>query len=154
MNTIENISSKNLKTIPYDTPIFTAQQIMTESRVRHLPVINERSQIVGLLSARDMPRSAAIRELPVEYFMSTPVIYIYKTANLRTAALKMLEEKISSILIVDENQMAIGIVTTDDLLWYLAHQLQEDAKHQQPVLNAMAQKTIAEVSHFLSNIGL
>ncbi len=151
---MKKVMSKNLKTIPAGTSLLEAQSLMTELRVRHLPVIDETNEIIGVLSQRDVRAAHGALNVPVDYFMSAPVEFLTEDTPIRTAAIRMIEKKISCLLIANNSGEAIGIVTTDDLLWFLAHQIEDEAKKNQPLIGAMTMQTIGQVAHMLSNIGI
>ena len=151
---LNKVMSKNLKTIMAGTSLFIAQNKMTEHRIRHLPVVDETDEIVGVLSQRDVRAAQGALDAPVDFFMSAPVEYLAEDTSIRTAALRMIEKKISCLLIADKNNEAIGIVTTDDLLWFLAHQIEDENKKDQPLVGAMTMQTIGQVATMLSNMGI
>jgi hypothetical protein len=66
----------------------------------------------------------------------------------------MLENKISSLLIADENEHAVGIVTTDDLLFYLAHLLDENKEKRFSVSSLLDLQTVGEAARQISNAGI
>src|SRR5437016_1180493 len=47
----------NPKAVTPDTPLDELERIMRELQVRHLPVIDEQHNIVGLVSERDLARA-------------------------------------------------------------------------------------------------
>ncbi|NBU22190.1 CBS domain-containing protein [bacterium] len=54
--TISNHMSNRLITIGWNEKMSTAHQKMMDQKIKHLPVTNERSEIVGVLSDRDVQR--------------------------------------------------------------------------------------------------
>ncbi len=132
-----------------------AKALMTECRVRHLPVIDISNQVVGMLSKHDLTDVPKFQELPVELFAQSPVECVIPETPLSEIALKMIQEKISSVLVCDENNMAYGIITTDDLLYEFAKLIKE--KEQPSISNWTTLNTITaatEVSRKLSDIGI
>jgi acetoin utilization protein AcuB len=132
------IMSKHLITVHVEDSIRKAHQIMVECRIRHLPVIDDTSHVVGILSDRDVKRAmipksgieetawddAATEFLPqhkVSDFMSWPVKTIEESCPVLDTAKIMLRQKLSSMLVIpshEENRANLpkGIVTTDDML--------------------------------------
>lgn len=150
---LKDIMSKSLITIPMGTRLSEATELMTEKRIRHLPVVDKSGSIIGILSSKDLPPFSEIRDLKVEYFMSTAVIVLPQEAPIKDAALKMLENKISSIVVYDEEGKASGIVTSDDLLWYLFTQLQKE-NHKSAFSTIVDLPTIGQLAHTISNAGI
>jgi CBS domain-containing protein len=49
-----NVMTKNVITIQGDTSINEVRKIISENKVRHLPVVNQKGELTGLLSVRDL----------------------------------------------------------------------------------------------------
>jgi predicted transcriptional regulator len=109
--------------------------------------------IVGILSDRDLNTLYEAKDIPVEVMMNSPVEFVDQNLSVRKAILLMLEKKISCLLVANENEDAAGIITTDDLLWQLAHILADETADR-PFLTAMDQQTIGQVANELSMMGI
>lgn len=149
--TTSEIMTRKLISVHADAELAEAYRLMLEKRIRHLPVRGDRGEIVGMLSDRDLQRamkptpmpedelgSAGLdgdfdSELRVRDIMSWPVRGIRSTLPAREAAERMLSEKISALLVVDDEMHAVGIVTTDDLLQLLLKLLAREPS--EPVLS-------------------
>jgi CBS domain-containing protein len=151
---IKDLMTKTLLAVPMGSPVAAAADIMKENKIRHLPVVDELEEIVGIISKRDFKLLGNLQEIPVEQVMSSPVYYIDQDTPLRMAIFKMLDHKISSLLIADDNDDAVGIVTTDDLLWYLVQLLDKDTKENRPFLSVLDTQTLGEVARQLSLAGI
>lgn len=121
---VRNIMSTNLKTIHFHDSLETAFQRLQENGIRHLPVVNDHSHVVGILSDRDLLRAnVATTEGRLAFppaatvvdFMSTALKTVSITNDLQDAVNLMLNEKVSSCLI-EKNGEIIGIVTYEDLI--------------------------------------
>ncbi len=145
-----DIMSKKLVTIPMSTTASKALQVMEECRIRHLPVVDEMSDVVGVVTKQDLVDS----ELFVELFMSSPVEYLDQGTPLQRVIFRMLEKKISCILVGNDKEDAIGIVTTSDLLWYLAYLLGKETEEHQTLWNIVNLRTIGDVTRSLADIGI
>jgi CBS domain-containing protein len=51
---LNNVMTKNVVTIQEDSSINEARRIIKAHRIRHLPVVNQKGRLVGLLSLRDL----------------------------------------------------------------------------------------------------
>jgi len=153
-SSIKAVMTKNIKTIPVGTTWQQANEVMVESRIRHLPVVDDSGVVIGVLSQKDLLLADGIQELPIEFFMSAPVQALEETTPLKQAIYKMLEMKISCLLITDKSDEVLGIVTTDDLLWFLARQLEEADKKEAPLFNVLSLQTLGEVSRMLAEVGI
>ena len=154
---IEKAMTKNLVTIPWGTSVHAAEELMREKRIRHLPVIDEDGDVLGILSHRDVNSTISTQSTPVEMAMRAPVEFVHESVSLRSVTLKMLEKKISCLLVANDQGVAVGIVTTDDLLWYLAEILQREEQEQNGTLAVLKEKTlqtIGDLANRLANIGI
>jgi len=150
---VKNVMTKKLITLPMGSTLLQADQVMKEKRIRHLPIIDQNANIVGILSEKDLSFIKDPESIPVEFFMAHHVEFVDQEMPLRSVILKMLENKISSVLITDEIHEAVGIVTTDDLLWYLAHVLEKE-KDDLSLSDFVSLQTIGEAANQISNVGL
>lgn len=116
---MEKIYNTTLICIKNGATLKQAKEAMRENRVRHLPVVNSDNQIIGILSKHDLIASEKLNDLPVELFASYPVKTVLPNDSISKVALVLLENKISSVIVKDENCKALGIITTDDLVYEL-----------------------------------
>jgi acetoin utilization protein AcuB len=136
----DNVAKKIFTVLP-DTKIFDAYKFMIEKRVRHLLVVDIDNIVVGMISDRDFQRALVTNiektdhlkiiaehfnpEDDVQDYMNWQVARLPEEASLKQVAYKILEEKISSVIIVNSSNKVIGILTTDDLIWVLIKLLDE-----------------------------
>lgn len=125
--------SPNLITIGWNESMERAFNRMHSKRIRHLPVMDDGGQIVGILSDRDVQRAMISRidcptrqtmsdetiefdpESRVRDYMSWPAKSVDQYTDLRVVAERMVAEKVSSFL-VSRGDQTLGIVTAEDLL--------------------------------------
>ena len=138
--------TKNLVTIGVGETVEEAYCIMFKNKIRHLPVLDRGGQIVGLISDRDVQRamdsevadSYGFKTESVKFkdntkvmdYMVWPVKSFDASTDLKLVIQKMLDTKVSSFLI-KENDEVIGIVTTDDMLQLLKSLLSEEGESEQ-----------------------
>ena len=108
-----------------------AEDIMTMGRIRHLPVLHE-GELVGIISQRDMFRSAAVtalgfaedtqkalvKTIRIKEIMTEQVFTISADATVKQAARMMFDKKIGGLPVV-EGKKLIGIITETDILRYV-----------------------------------
>lgn len=153
MTQIKSIMSKKVKTISGAAKLQEAYALMQELRVRHLPVLNDDGDVFGVISYKNLITNKSTLSMPVELFMSTPVAEVHESTSVKKAIFKMLEQKISSLLITNDDNEVVGIVTTDDLLWELASQLKDDDDSSSSVFDKGLQ-TVGEIARMLSQAGI
>lgn len=137
----ENMST-HLITIKWNESMRTAYQLMQSNRVRHLPVLSDSGEMIGMVSDRDVQRSMVsqierptgqiLSDEKIEFdegsqvrdYMSWPAKSIEMRTDLRRVAETMILEKVSSLLVCDGNR-TVGIITVEDLLRVLMQLLSD-----------------------------
>jgi len=107
-----------------------AEDIMNLRRIRHMPVVDEGS-IVGIVSQRDLFRSAlvtalgfgrktqtaVIKTIKIKEIMTEHVITISPDVSVKEAARVMIDKKIGCLPVVDGENL-VGLLTETDILRY------------------------------------
>lgn len=151
----QNLMTKNLITAPLDMSLHEASVLMKSRQIRHLPVVDENNGIIGIFSSKDFPLLGEHSNMTVEFFMSSPAIYVRETASLKEAIYKMIEKKISCVLVADEDDDAVGIITSEDLLKYLLAHLENEPVEAKSYLNKMLDvQTLGQMAQQISNAGI
>lgn len=137
----ENMSI-DLITIGWNERMETAHARMVDNRVRHLPVLTESGEVIGMLSDRDVQRAMVstiergsanqIMSEEIEFdpesrvrdYMNWPIESVDFNTDIRLVAEKMIHEKISSLLVCQAEKI-VGIATVEDLLKVLIDLLGE-----------------------------
>lgn len=108
-------------------------ELMQDRGFRHIPVVDDEGNLVGLVSHRDLLRHALIeqsdvpryverevlRQLTAEDVMTEPVETADPDTDIRVAAQTMFENKYGC-LPVTEGQHLVGIITEADFVRFLA----------------------------------
>jgi acetoin utilization protein AcuB len=135
--TIAEIMTSNLHTIRNDAIMLEAEKLMKKLAIRHLPVVNEAGDIIGILSDRDVQRAVTVvnsetgrsnyiqNHKKVVDFMTTTIHTINETDSIESVIRDMIEIKVSCFLVRSKANEIAGIVTTDDFLLYLLDLLGE-----------------------------
>lgn len=116
---VSEIMSVGVQTVRPGTPAATARERMQAKKIHHLLVM-EGSELLGVLSARDLGRNGRRRgdtapRLLVADFMTSPVVTVKPDTSVHRAANMMRGHSIGCVIVVDERR-AVGIVTLADLL--------------------------------------
>ncbi|SDZ28635.1 acetoin utilization protein AcuB [Evansella caseinilytica] len=121
---IQSIMKRKVITATRKTMIKEALNIMEQNRIRHLPVVNDKNEIIGILSDRDLRDASPsvfggnneeVLAKPVGDIMITDVITALPIDFVDEAANVMTENQISC-LPVEEDGKLVGIITEKDLL--------------------------------------
>lgn len=117
--TIEQFMTTALVTARPNESIGEVDFEMKLANVRHIPIVGEHNQLVGIVSQRDLLRALARargKEVPIHAIMKTRV----HTAEAEDPALiaveLMLRHKIGCVPVLGEEGQLVGMVTETDFL--------------------------------------
>jgi acetoin utilization protein AcuB len=140
--TINRIYSNHLVTTDLNADLSSAEEKMNNYNIRHLPVVDADNILVGLISKSDFIAlkliDSRMKPFKVKDVMSSPVKAVGKTASVQDVARLFVNKKISSLIVVD-NQEAVGIVTAEDLIKLLAEKPELVDESEQLDLAALAE---------------
>lgn len=136
---VRELMTKGVETIAETATCHEAVERMMRRRVRHLPVVDRRGALSGVVTDRDLrhylfePKTLTrigsesverlLKAVPVSHVMSSPPMSVTVEDPIETAARRMLDGKIGSLPVV-EGERLVGIITETDLL---RHVVGEDA---------------------------
>ena len=126
---VGRIMHTHLVTVPPDTTIVKAKEIIAEKRINHLLVVDQKGDLIGLISDRHVKRSWAspattlsvhelnylLTQLTVDMIMTRKIITIPPGTTIERAALIMQENRISALPVIDDEKL-VGIITTTDVM--------------------------------------
>ena len=130
---VRDLMGRDVKTLNRNERLAIADELMRMDRIRHLRVIDDEEELVGIVSQRDLFRSALARalgygeraqqklmdQLLVKEVMTKPVQTIGPDAPIAEAARLMSEKKIGC-LVVTQGERVVGILTEGDFVRHLA----------------------------------
>jgi acetoin utilization protein AcuB len=134
--------------ISSETVLSDARKIMTNKKVRRLPVVDN-DKLVGIVSFTDVLEaklatvetlniwelSQQVLTMQVKDVMTAGVLSVEQDATLADAAKIMLEQKISGIPVTDNGKL-VGMITESDLFRLMALEGQYLSLHHQKFLHA------------------
>lgn len=100
----------------------SAVRLLEALEIRHLPVVNESNELVGMISDRDLRGNLGTADggppgsVRIVDIMSGNVIQANADDDLLEIAELMVDNKIGAVPIVDERGMLVGIVSYIDIL--------------------------------------
>jgi acetoin utilization protein AcuB len=118
-----------LVTVPPDTSLVQAKDIIAEKKIAHLLVVDDQGQLLGIVSDRDVKQSWAspattlsvhelnyiLKQVTVDLIMRKKIITIQPDTTIERAASIMQENRISALPVV-ANDKLVGIITTTDVM--------------------------------------
>ncbi len=116
-------------TVDEDTPMMKASIIMKEKKIRSLPIVNKTGKLVGIVSDRDLrdasPSKATtldvyelnylISTINIKDLMTKDLVFVRPDDTVEFAAILMLENRISSLPVINDKDSLIGIITQTDI---------------------------------------
>jgi acetoin utilization protein AcuB len=115
-------------TVPPDTPMQDALNLMRKEHIRRLPVVDHRGALIGMVSERDLlhasPSDATslsvwelnylLSKVTVDKIMTRQVISVTKDTPLEEAARIMADSKVGGLPVTSDGHV-VGIITETDL---------------------------------------
>ena len=130
---VRDLMTKEVRTVGRNDKATDADALMDSARVRHLPVLDDEGALTGILSRRDLYRTALRRTLgygekALDQILGNLVVKELMTNRVETAAPedaiedaahRMREKGISSLVVV-EAERVVGILTESDFVRHVA----------------------------------
>lgn len=131
---VSQIMSTHLVTVELDDKLSTVKEIFDNARFHHLLVIDE-GKLVGVVSDRDLfkaisPNIGTVRTTAqdlatlnkrVHQIVTRKPITLSPNASAAEAVAVFLDHNISCIPIVDDNNVAVGILSWRDIFKMILH---------------------------------
>ena len=125
---VRNWMSKDVITVNVNDPIIDAIKLLKHNKIGRLPVM-KKGKMVGIVTDRDVKRASAsdavsleihellylLSKVKIEGIMSKPPITVPPDYTIEETAEVLLENKISSTPVVDDQGQLVGIITQNDL---------------------------------------
>ncbi|HHX93311.1 MAG TPA: CBS domain-containing protein [Clostridiales bacterium] len=125
---IKDRMTKDPYTIQVNASISALMALMREKGLKKIPVLDG-ERVVGIVTDRDVERVSPSKATTLSVFeinyllskstvrdaMTKDVLTVLPDAHIEDAAVLMRDERISALLVVDENKKLVGIVTESDL---------------------------------------
>jgi acetoin utilization protein AcuB len=134
---VKDVMTRNPFAIDPEAPVGTAIDVMRTQNLRHLPVVDEAGEIVGIITDRDLRQVAlapaigeylsasgqrrlrrlgeTLENVSVKDVMTWGVVTTHPEAPLGHAALIMSERRVGSLPVVADGRL-VGMLTEHDVL--------------------------------------
>ena len=130
---VRDLMSSEVVTVGRNDPVSVADERMEAHRIRHLPVLDDDGELAGIVSRRDVFRTALRRTLGygeaaqdklfgllrVKEVMTNEVETAAPGDPLADAARRMLEKRIGALVVVEGGRV-VGILTEGDFVRHAA----------------------------------
>lgn len=119
---VGNLMSPEPVVVDEDALVSDAELLLRSYRISGLPVVAS-GHLIGVISQTDLlnARSSELiggnwSRVRVRHLMSRPPVTVHLATTIERAARLMLERHIHRVVVVDDDDHPIGVVTTSDLL--------------------------------------
>jgi CBS domain-containing protein len=139
--TISDILRKKLESIEETTSVQEAAKKMKDKNVSSLVVVDMNGKPQGLVTERDLVRKVCINDVHTstvtnKEIMSAPLITIKSTSSPSLAADVMLKNNVRHLLVIDNVNKLIGIITPLDFTRYQEYTADKDKEAIEKVLES------------------
>lgn len=115
--TVSDLMTTAIVTVRPDETVREAHADMQRGCFHHLPVLDERGRLIGMVSDRDILRALNHpKQTTIAEIMTHSPITIEADKSAHLAARIMLDRTIGSLPVVNEEGLMIGLVTQTDFL--------------------------------------
>ena len=126
---VRDLMTDTVFTLRPQDDLATLYDLMDTRHIRHVPILDREKELVGLVTQRDLSRSALgpqqdaplslqremLRRRKVREIMATEVDTVDPDEDLRTAAEMLIENKIGCLPVVEGTHL-VGILTESDFV--------------------------------------
>jgi len=140
-STVAEMMTRDVVTVEEDDSLANLRESLKTLRFRHLPVTDE-DRLVGLVTETDLLGMASSNLLPhhaaqdrdlqerfrVRDIMVRDVITVQPDLSVQQAARLLLKQRFNCLLVVDERNVLLGIVTSSDFTKLIAQAERQRSK--------------------------
>ncbi|MDR4508389.1 MAG: CBS domain-containing protein [Candidatus Brocadiaceae bacterium] len=130
---ISHVMTTNVKTVQINQQLSEVRRMLAEQQIHHVPVVNG-TKLVGLISATDMLKlnftspytdcksidAFLDQQYTIENVMQKNLVTIDIKGTVRKAAHLLSDGTFHSLPVIGDDNKLIGIITSTDLIKYLA----------------------------------
>ena len=131
---ISELMAKNPVAASTEDSVSKASQLMKDKRIRHLPILDEKGTVVGIMTDRDLKRASAsdatllevhellylLNKLRVSDVMTKNPVTVSSESDVKAAAGLMVQNKIGCLPVVESGKL-VGILSETDILAHVAN---------------------------------
>jgi CBS domain-containing protein len=139
--------NREVLTVDVNDSALDAAKVMSKNKISSL-ILTKEGKPYGVVTERDFVRrvcanDAKSSQVPLEVMMSSPLVTTEPTAPVEVAANLMALNRVRHLVVVDDNEQVVGIITPTDLMRYLEGTVSVD-EVMGDILKAMRQENETE----------
>jgi len=113
---VKDVMVRNVATIKAGFSVDEAAKKIIQDHFNHLPVVDEKDRLVGIITAWDVSKAVALsRRDQLDMVMTKNVITAGPDDPVDLAARLLEKHNISALPVIDRNRQVLGIVTAEGL---------------------------------------
>ena len=120
---LSHVITTNLKSVQISQKMSEVHRLVVENQIHHVPVVDGR-KLVGMISTTDIIRLnitvSNADDWAIEKVMKKNLVTIEINDTVRKAAHLLSDGMFHSLPVIDKDNNLIGIITSTDLIRYLA----------------------------------
>jgi len=128
--TVADIMTKNVVTVTHNQTVRDALRILFRNNISGAPVVTTDGKVIGIVSSLDLIVAFGLRQFDImlrdltgQLCVKKQIIKLSPDAPIKEALMLIVQKRIGRVLVMDESQNLLGIVSRKDLLKYFATQL-------------------------------
>lgn len=125
---VEEIMNRQFITLEPSDTIAKAHQLLNDNKIRHIPIVNEHQQVIGIVSDRDVRDASPsifsreenndVLQREISTIMNTQVLTAHPLDFVEEVARIFYDREIACLPVVSHDKL-VGIITEKDLLYTL-----------------------------------
>lgn len=117
---VSQLMTKSMHTCNTTDTLERAAQLMWDHDIGCLPIVDERGQVAGLITDRDIcmaayTRGSGLQNVPVTVAMSRGVVSCKPSTDVREAEAEMQRSQIRRLPVIDEASRPVGMISLNDI---------------------------------------
>jgi CBS domain-containing protein len=126
--TAKDVMTTDVVRVTEDMEVRAVAQLFGNEAITGAPVTDEEGHVIGVISQRDLlahtltPSPEAPPATTVKDIMTPVAVTVEEETPLAEVAARMAQHGIHRVVVVDHAQRVRGIVTSMDLVWWVAAQ--------------------------------
>src|SRR5262245_33906710 len=117
--TVEHLMTTAVISMTARHTLAEAQAQMRLAGIRHLPIVDDRNHVIGILSDRDLLRElgkSKRKDVRIAEVMTHNIRTVRPDTAAHEAAALLIEHKIGSLPVIGPDEQLVGLVTETDFL--------------------------------------
>jgi len=136
---VSRMSKRECHTLKETDTIKIASQVLSEKKIGCMPVLDDKKNVIGIISERDLSQFIYKERFNLSTFISQIMSTNLVTCDLNTSVTELMDEmtekKIRHILIMEDKKL-LGIVSIGDVVDHLIAKIKEENKNLKDFINS------------------